>query len=314
MEQKVLDVIKDAEMILVGIGEEFSPVWKKPEVQIGQEVSAQEEARRFYNECLESRFYESIPKEHEVIAAYNDLRELIGAKPYFVVTMNTDDLIYRSALEQDLIVAPCGSMGKLQCGEHIIPAGEIRDAVLEAVDRLRKRESDVEENAGSAVKQGNRAAENAGSTVKQGNRAAENTGNTATQDSSAENKWDSAAEGGIDEVAMNVSRLAVCPKCGRPLQFHTVAHPGYMEEGYLPQWGKYTKWLQCTLNRRLCILELGVGFKYPQVVRFPFEKTAFFNQKATLIRINSKFPQMAGELAERGISVRENPVVFLRKA
>lgn len=273
MEQKVLDVIKDAEMILVGIGEEFSPVWKKPEVQIGQEVSAQEEARRFYNECLESRFYESILKEHEVIAAYNDLRELIGAKPYFVVTMNTDDLIYRSALEQDLIVAPCGSRGKLQCGEHIIPAGEIRNAVLEAVDGLMKRESDVAENAGSA-----------------------------------------AAQGGIDEVAMNVSRLAVCPKCGRPLQFHTVAHPGYMEEGYLPQWGKYTKWLQCTLNRRLCILELGVGFKYPQVVRFPFEKTAFFNQKATLIRINSKFPQMAGELAERGISVRENPVDFLRKA
>ena len=111
---------------------------------------------------------------------------MIGAKPYFVVTLNTDDLIYKSDFEQDLIVAPCGSMSKMQCDEHIVDAAEICDKVLE------------EKN----------------------------------------------------------TQPALCPECGNSLRFHTVKEEGYLESGYLPQWGKYTKWLTCTLNRKLLILEL----------------------------------------------------------
>ena len=43
-------------------------------------------------------------------------------------------------------------------------------------------------------------------------------------------------------------------------------------------WETYTKWLQGTLNRNLVILELGVGMELPQLIRFPFEKVAYFNQ------------------------------------
>lgn len=230
MEQNILDVIKNAEMFLVGIGHEFSP-------------AVEEEGSDFLSMCRKSKFYEEVGEDHEIFGTYDTLRSLIGVRPYFVVTMNTDDLIYRSSLEDDLIVAPCGSMGKLQCKEHIVDAKEIRDRVMETGDES----------------------------------------------------------------------LAVCPVCGQPLAFHTVSNPGYLEQGYLPQWEKYTKWLTCTLNRRLCILELGVGFSYPQVVRFPFEKTAFYNQKATLIRVNSKLPQLPEELAHRGISIRENPLQFLKE-
>ncbi len=77
------------------------------------------------------------------------------------------------------------------------------------------------------------------------------------------------------------------------------------------QWDSYLNWLAATLNHRLCILELGVGFEAPQVIRWPFEKTVVFNQKAVLIRVNGKFPQLSKETAERGISVKENAVAFL---
>ena len=43
-------------------------------------------------------------------------------------------------------------------------------------------------------------------------------------------------------------------------------------------WEKYLHWLSFTLNQKLCVLELGVGFAHPQLVRFPFEKTAYFNK------------------------------------
>ena len=68
------------------------------------------------------------------------------------------------------------------------------------------------------------------------------------------------------------------------------------------------------MNRRLCILELGVGFQYPQVIRWPFEKIAMYNQKAHLIRVSAKFPQLAEELSQKGVSVPEHPVQFLLKA
>ncbi len=232
---RILECIKSAEMILVGIGREFSP---KLPVDIAKGKQDDGNPLAAYQR---SRFYEELPSDHEVIQAYNRLHDLIGAKPYFVVTLNTDDLIYRSKLERDLIVAPCGSCAKMQCTDHIVDAKEIRDAVL------------ADENL----------------------------------------------------------EHAVCPQCGKPLHFHTVDEPDYLERGYLDQWEKYTKWLQCTLNRKLCILELGVDFYYPQVVRWPFEKTAFYNQKAALLRINSRFPQLTDDLAQRGLRVARNPVSYL---
>ena len=75
-------------------------------------------------------------------------------------------------------------------------------------------------------------------------------------------------------------------------------------------WEKYLHWLSFTLNQKLCVLELGVGFKNPDVIRFPFEKVAYFNQKSRYIRMNDKFPQLSAEIAERGISIKENPVAF----
>lgn len=76
-------------------------------------------------------------------------------------------------------------------------------------------------------------------------------------------------------------------------------------------WDRYLHWLSFTLNQKLCILELGVGFAHPEMIRFPFEKTCYFNQKSRYIRVHKKFPQLSAEIAERGVSVQEDPAVFL---
>lgn len=76
-------------------------------------------------------------------------------------------------------------------------------------------------------------------------------------------------------------------------------------------WQTYTKWLQGTLNRNLVILELGVGMELPQLIRFPFEKVAYFNQKSCLYRVHSHLYQMTEEIKERGYSVPVHPVTLL---
>jgi hypothetical protein len=83
-----------------------------------------------------------------------------------------------------------------------------------------------------------------------------------------------------------------------------------LEEEDPQSWEKYLHWLAFTLNQKLCVLELGVGFRYPDVIRFPFEKASYFNKKSRYIRIHSEFPQLSAEIADRGVSVKEDPVKF----
>lgn len=103
----------------------------------------------------------------------------------------------------------------------------------------------------------------------------------------------------------------VCASCGADLVFNKIGLENYLEEGYMEQWGRYRKWLQGTVNRELCILELGVGMHFPTVIRWPFEKVAFFNQKASFFRIHSKLYQLTEEIKDRGVSGKENPIDFL---
>lgn len=99
-------------------------------------------------------------------------------------------------------------------------------------------------------------------------------------------------------------KLPTCPICGKPGLPNEIQTKPYNEIGYLSDWEHYKKWLQTTINKKLTILELGEGFEYPTVIRWPFEKIAYINQKATLIRINQRLPQISEQVGERGISVQ----------
>ncbi|MGN0159326.1 MAG: hypothetical protein ACI39W_09380 [Brotaphodocola sp.] len=105
----------------------------------------------------------------------------------------------------------------------------------------------------------------------------------------------------------------ICPHCGAPLVGNTMDATPYIEEGYLPQWDRYLRWLSGTFNKELVILELGVGFSKPGVIRFPFEKTAYFNQKSILVRVNGTLAQITEELAERAESITEPSVAWVQK-
>ena len=92
---------------------------------------------------------------------------------------------------------------------------------------------------------------------------------------------------------------------------NTVHTDDYDEKGYLEQWQLYTKWLQGTLNKNLTVVELGVGMRYPTVIRWPFEKIVFFNKKARLVRVNESLYQLTEELSGKGCGIPRNGVEWL---
>lgn len=106
--------------------------------------------------------------------------------------------------------------------------------------------------------------------------------------------------------------LGVCPECSNPMVLNNFYHEKYNEAGYLEKWGLYTKWLQGSLNRKLLILELGAEFDCPSVMRWPFEKIAFYNQKATLVRVNERLFQLTEELKEKGVAIPQNAIEWLQ--
>lgn len=102
-----------------------------------------------------------------------------------------------------------------------------------------------------------------------------------------------------------------CPHCGEKVVFNRLPIDHYNEGGYMDAWQEYNKWLQSTINKKLLILEVGVGMKYPTVIRFPFEKTAFYNQKSVMYRVHETLAFSTDELKDRCICVKGNPIEFL---
>ena len=229
------EYFKEADMVLVGIGEVFQDKFEEIKVVDEKNPSIWEEyARKKYLDTCSS---------NEITEAYEKLEKVLEGKNYFIVTLCTDDKIYKTNIKPDRIVAPCGSYSLLQCEE------------------------------------------------------------VCTEDIYLLELYKDTLEKGLEPI---------CPKCGKRLVMNHIGVKKYSEEGYLDKWNLYIKWLQGSLNKKICILELGVGMKYPTVIRWPFEKVAFINQKAKFTRVHEQLYQLTEDIKENGISIRENPVDFLR--
>lgn len=77
------------------------------------------------------------------------------------------------------------------------------------------------------------------------------------------------------------------------------------------EWDRYTLWLSRTLNRKLVLVELGEGFAHPSLIRWPFERTAWINQKAYLFRIHKTLYQITDELTGKAVGIHADSVEFL---
>ncbi len=105
--------------------------------------------------------------------------------------------------------------------------------------------------------------------------------------------------------------LGKCAVCGEKLVLNNIHAKKYVEAGYLDSWKNYTQWLQRTLNRSVFVMELGVYWVFPTVIRLPFEKIVLYNQKAKMVRVNENLYYMTEEIKDKGISVEKNAIDWI---
>lgn len=255
---EIKERVRDAELVLVGLGEDFQYDWnvlvqdaryQEIECEIGEN-----EEHIWIIPFLQKMILQKV-REEKWKTAYASLKNIVKDKNYFIVSLCMDDYIYGAGLDEKRIVTPCGGFRKMQCNKncsHIL--SEIPQESFEAVLQYYRKELPLE---------------------------------------------------ALEEPK--------CSVCGEKLRFNQLGVDRYAEEGYLERWSEYTKWLQGTVNKKLCVLELGVGLEYPTVIRFPFEKIIFYNQKAFLYRVHPTLYQLGEEIADKGLGIKENPVDFLIK-
>lgn len=95
-----------------------------------------------------------------------------------------------------------------------------------------------------------------------------------------------------------------CPDCGGPLTFNTLAASPFCHSPYEEQAKRYYRFINGSAKGKLVILELGVGYTNPDLIRFPFEHITGNHPQVTLIRINTLHPLAVLENAHKALSIQ----------
>ena len=95
----------------------------------------------------------------------------------------------------------------------------------------------------------------------------------------------------ILETARNLtipeSLVPRCPVCGGRMEMHLRIDEHFIEdEKWHEAARRYEEFLCRHAKGKIVLLELGVGFNTPTIIRYPFEELTFFNQAALLVRLN----------------------------
>ena len=108
------------------------------------------------------------------------------------------------------------------------------------------------------------------------------------------------------------SLVPYCPRCGEKMDVNLRKDMYFVED---KNWNKlnsnYSSFLDENKNKKVVLLELGVGFNTPGIIRFPFEKLALNYDDIYLIRVNSKDSFSYFEDSNKIITVNEDCSKFI---
>ena len=97
-----------------------------------------------------------------------------------------------------------------------------------------------------------------------------------------------------------------CPVCGGNMDMNLRKDDKFVQdENWYKQLKAYKDFLKEMKNKNVVLLEIGVGFNTPGIIRFPFEKMTIENSKTRLIRINKNYLKCFLDIADKAITFTE---------
>lgn len=95
-----------------------------------------------------------------------------------------------------------------------------------------------------------------------------------------------------------------CPVCGGNMMMHLRCDQFFVqEEAWHEAADRYAQFLETWKHKKVVLLELGVGFNTPVIIRFPFEKMMREQPSYCLIRFNKDEAVIPKSFGRRGIGI-----------
>lgn len=112
----------------------------------------------------------------------------------------------------------------------------------------------------------------------------------------------------IDEdLKIPTSMVPKCPVCGKNMTINLRCDDTFVEDD---TWHKmnnrYDDFIKNNKDKNVLLLEFGVGFNTPGIIRFPFEEMTYYHDKFKLIRFNRNYPEVPRDIRNKAMSVSES--------
>ena len=98
-----------------------------------------------------------------------------------------------------------------------------------------------------------------------------------------------------------------CPVCGGNMDMNLRKDANFVQdENWYKQATRYKEFLKEAENKNVVLLEIGVGFNTPGIIRYPFEQMVKDDDRTMLIRINKDYPMPMLDIKNKVISFDED--------
>jgi NAD-dependent SIR2 family protein deacetylase len=103
-----------------------------------------------------------------------------------------------------------------------------------------------------------------------------------------------------------------CPICGKNMDMNLRKDAYFVQdENWYKQSKMYDEFLDNSKDKKTLLIEIGVGFNTPGIIRFPFEQMVYSNPNTTMIRINKDYPMAREEIKAKSVSFNENTMEII---
>jgi len=101
--------------------------------------------------------------------------------------------------------------------------------------------------------------------------------------------------------------IPVCPICGEEMEANLRMDKFFIEDRDWHQSAdRYQTYLSELGEQPVVLLELGVGYNTPSIIKYPFEDITLKHKKGTLIRINKDHPEISEQNASKTIAFEQD--------
>jgi NAD-dependent SIR2 family protein deacetylase len=109
------------------------------------------------------------------------------------------------------------------------------------------------------------------------------------------------------------SMVPKCPVCGGPMDMNLRKDNHFVQdEAWYAAEERFSNYLSEAVSKKFVLVELGVGFNTPTIIRFPFEKLVREHDNISLIRLNLNQAIVPESFGKRAVGINADMAESIR--